>query len=101
MDCAFNALGFAVARICRFDSFFHMPALTVQDQRAMLTIHDRAIASPARPNSVLPGDRARGEFVSSRQGIGSLLVVIVKELTAGCHDAGRSIQVEDPPEPVE
>src|SRR5690349_5424632 len=50
---------------------------------------------------MLPGERASGELVGDRQRIGCFLIIIVKELAAGSHDAGRSIQIENPAEPVE
>ena len=101
MDRTFDALLFDVALVSGLDAFFHVPALSVEDQGAMFTVHCGPITCPPRPDTVFPGNRANGELVGDRHGIGSFLVIVVKELAAGSNDAGRDVQIEDPAESVE
>src|SRR5207245_7561860 len=101
MDRTFDALLFDVALVSGLDAFFHVPALSVEDQGAMFTVHCGPITCPPRPDTVFPGNRANGELVGDRHGIGSFLIIVVKELAAGSNDAGRDVQIEDAAESVE
>jgi hypothetical protein len=71
-----------------------MPALSVEDQGAILTVHCGVITCPPRPDTVFPGYGASGELVGDRHGIGSFLIIVVKELAAGSNDPGRGVQIE-------